>query len=58
VIFLFDIGLLFFMAFAGGIVAIVGFFFIVSQRMSEPRKELEQRVEHLEDEIKELKNRK
>lgn len=55
---MFDIGLLFFMAFAGGIVAIIGFFFIVSQRITEPRKELQRKIEHLEEEVRELKNRK
>ena len=50
-----DVLLLFFVAFAGGIVAIAGFFTILSRKISEPRKELQQKVEKLEKEIQEMR---
>ncbi|WP_185819487.1 hypothetical protein [Salibacterium salarium] len=55
---MFDVMLLFIVAFTGGIVAIVGFFTILSRRISEPRKELQQKVDNLEKEVQELRNRK
>lgn len=53
---MFDIALLLFMAFAGGIVAVIGIFFILARRILSPQKELQQKVESLEKEVRKLKN--
>lgn len=50
-----DVLLLFFVAFAGGIVAIAGSFTILSRKISEPRKELQRKVDELEKEIQKLR---
>ncbi|WP_199868475.1 hypothetical protein [Virgibacillus senegalensis] len=50
-----EIGLLFIMAFAGGIVALFGFIGMFNKRNSEPERELLERVEQLEEEIRQLK---
>ena len=55
---MFDIALLFIMAFAGGIVPIIGFFVILGRRISEPRKELQQKIDNLEEKVRKLKNYK
>ncbi len=52
-----EIGLLFVMAIAGGIVALFGFFGMINKRVSEPKRELQKRVEQLEEEVRELKNK-
>jgi hypothetical protein len=55
---LFDVKLIFFMAFIGLIVAIVGFIFIINERISAPRKDLQKRIRHLEEEVRDLKNKR
>jgi len=58
VVLMFDITFLFIMAFAGGIVAIIGILAIFGRRITEPKKELQQKVENLEEEVRKLKNEK
>ncbi|MGE6614063.1 hypothetical protein ACQKFG_26855 [Peribacillus sp. NPDC076916] len=55
---MFDVALLFIIAFAGGIIAIIGFFVILTRRISEPKKVLQQRIGNLEEEVCKLKNQK
>ncbi|WP_179891172.1 hypothetical protein [Bacillus sp. AFS017274] len=55
---MFDVALLFIIAFAGGIIAIIGFFVILGRRISEPKKALQQRIDKLEEEVQILKNHK
>ncbi|MCM3412679.1 hypothetical protein [Metabacillus litoralis] len=55
---MFDITFLFIMAFAGGIIAIIGILVILGRRITEPKKELQQKVENLEEEVRKLKNEK
>lgn len=55
---MFDIALLFIMALAGGIVAVIGFIIILGQRISKPKRELQQKIDKLEEEIQELKSQK
>lgn len=55
---MFDIALLFIMALAGGIVAIIGIFVILGQKISEPKRELQQKIDNLEEEVRKLKNNK
>lgn len=55
---MFDVALLFIIAFAGGIIAIIGFFVILGRMISEPKKVLQQRIDKLEEEVWKLKNEK
>ncbi|WP_179295457.1 hypothetical protein [Bacillus sp. FJAT-45350] len=55
---MFDIILFFIIAFAGGIIALVGFITIIGRRISEPKRELQQKVDKLENEVRQLKNKK
>ncbi len=55
---MYDVMLIFIVAFIGGIVSIISFIIIFSQRISQPKRELEQKVYKLENEIQELKNKK
>ncbi|MGM0877388.1 MAG: hypothetical protein ACQEWV_22305 [Bacillota bacterium] len=55
---MFEISQLLIMAFAGGIIAIIGFVVILGRRVSEPKRELKQRIDSLEEEVKKLKNGK
>lgn len=55
---MFDIALLFIIALVGGIVAIIGTFVLLGQRITAPKKELQQKIENLEEEVRKLKNQK
>ncbi|WP_176474873.1 hypothetical protein [Peribacillus simplex] len=55
---MFDVAMLFIIAIAGGIIAIIGFFVILGRRISEPKKALQQRIDNLEEEVWKLKNQK
>lgn len=55
---MFDITFLIIMAIAGGIVAIIGILSILGRKITEPKKELQQKVKNLEEEIRKLKNEK
>ncbi|MCP1155511.1 hypothetical protein NKS27_24410 [Peribacillus frigoritolerans] len=55
---MFDITLILFMAFAGGIIAITGFSVILGGRVLEPKKALQQRIANLEEDVWKLKNKK
>ncbi|MDQ0232612.1 hypothetical protein [Metabacillus malikii] len=55
---MFDITFLFIMAFAGGTIAIIGISVILGRRITEPKKELQQKVKNLEEEVRKLKNEK
>ena len=55
---MFDIALILIIATAGGVIAIIGFLVIVSRRILEPKKELQQRIDQLEEEVRMLKNNK
>ncbi len=46
------------MALAGGIVTVIGLFVIGGQHITEPKKELQQKIQNLEEEIHILKNQK
>lgn len=52
---MFDIAFLLFMAFAGGVVAIIGIFIILGRKVTEPQKELQQKIKNLEEEVQKLK---
>ncbi|MYL36908.1 hypothetical protein [Halobacillus litoralis] len=43
-------------AFVGGLAALIGFLIIIGRRITEPNKDLEQKVERLESEVKRLEN--
>ncbi|MDW7616583.1 hypothetical protein SC499_18040 [Peribacillus simplex] len=45
---MFDVALLFIIAFAGGIITIIGFFVILGRRISEPKKALQLRIDNLD----------
>ena len=55
---MFDIVFLLIIAFAGGIVALIGFLVILGRRISEPKKELLQKIDNLEEEVRKLQNHK
>lgn len=55
---MFDIALILFIASAGGVIAITGFLVILGRRILEPKKELQQKIEKLEEEVQILKNHK
>lgn len=44
-------------AVVGGVVALLGFLIILGRKVTEPNKELQQKVESLEDEMKRLKEK-
>ncbi|TGB03621.1 hypothetical protein [Halobacillus salinus] len=44
-------------AFGGGVVALIGFLVIIGRRINEPNKELQQKFESLENEVKSLKDK-
>jgi hypothetical protein len=58
VVFMFDIALILFIASAGGVIAITGFLVILGRRILEPKKELQQKIDKLEEEVQKLKNHK
>ena len=53
-----DIALLFMIAFAGGIIAISGFVVMLGRRISEPKREWQDKIDQLEEEIRKLKQQK
>ncbi|MFJ7746762.1 hypothetical protein [Peribacillus sp. NPDC097295] len=53
---MFDIVLILFIASLGGVIAITGFLVILGRRILEPKKELQQKIEKLEEEVQILKN--
>ncbi|WP_411739052.1 hypothetical protein [Peribacillus sp. S4] len=55
---MFDIALILFIASAGGVIAIIGFLVILVRRILEPKKELQQKIDKLEEEVQILKNHK
>ncbi len=55
---MFDIALILFIASAGVVIAITGFFVILGRRILEPKKELQQKIDKLEEEVQILKNHK
>jgi hypothetical protein len=55
---LFDVKLIFFMAFIGLIIAIASFVFIISERASGQRTDLQRRIKLLEQEVRDLKSKK
>jgi hypothetical protein len=58
VVFMFDIALILIIASAGGVIAITGFLVILGRRILEPKKELQQKIDKLEEEVQILKNHK
>ena len=58
VVFMFDIALILIIASVGGVIAITGFLVILGRRILEPKKELQQKIDKLEEEVKILKNHK
>ncbi|MEC0272299.1 hypothetical protein [Peribacillus frigoritolerans] len=55
---MFDISLILFIASAGVVIAITGFFVILGRRILEPKKKLQQKIDKLEKEVQILKNHK
>ncbi|MCY9002823.1 hypothetical protein [Peribacillus frigoritolerans] len=55
---MFDIALILIIASAGGVIAITGFLVILGRRILEPKKELQQKIDKLEEKIQILKNHK
>ncbi|WP_176222280.1 hypothetical protein [Tuberibacillus sp. Marseille-P3662] len=53
---MFDIWLLFLMAFAGGLIALISFITILGRKIAEPKDELQKKVQGLEEEVERLKN--
>ena len=45
-------------AVGGGIVALIGFLVIIGRKITGPNKELQQKVESLENEVKSLKDKR
>ncbi|MFJ8070689.1 hypothetical protein ACIQZD_17295, partial [Peribacillus sp. NPDC096447] len=58
VVSMFDITLILFIASAGIVIAITGFFVILGRRILEPKKKLQQKIDKLEEEVQILKNHK
>ncbi|MBM7602599.1 putative membrane protein [Metabacillus crassostreae] len=57
-LFMFDITFLLIMAFAGGTIAFISILVILGRRITEPKKEIQQKVKNLEEEVQKLKNEK
>ena len=55
---MFDLILLFSIAFAGGIVAVISILVILGRKVTEPNKKLQQKIENLEEEVRKLKSEK
>ncbi|MGG0414201.1 hypothetical protein [Peribacillus simplex] len=53
-----DILFILIIAFAGVIIAIIGFIFILGRRILKPKKALQQRIDNLEEEVWKIKNQK
>lgn len=55
---MFDLMLLFSIAFAGGMIALIGFVILIGRKIFEPKREMQQKIDMLEKEVRSLKEKK
>lgn len=54
---MFDLILLLIIAILGGVVSLIGFIVLVGRKLTQPKEELRQRMDRLEQEVRKLQNK-